>query len=58
MGWGCKGVRYVGVGINNPPVVKRDTQGTGKIWIRQFLLIKRVQACAHSSLANTQAQNG
>jgi hypothetical protein len=33
----------------DPPVPKTDTQETEKILRRQFLLIKRVQACIHSS---------
>jgi hypothetical protein len=46
------------VGIKDPLVPKTDTQETEKILKRQFLLIKRVQACTHSRWADTQAQNG
>jgi hypothetical protein len=45
------------VGIKDSLVLKTDTQKTEKILTR-FLLIKRVQACTHSSGADTQAQNG
>jgi hypothetical protein len=46
------------VGINDSLVLKTDTQETEKILTRQFLLIKRVQACIHSSWVDTWAQNG
>jgi hypothetical protein len=46
------------VEINKPPVPKTETQETEKILTRQFLLIKRVQACTHCSWADTWAQNG
>jgi hypothetical protein len=46
------------VGIKDPPVLKTDTKEAEKILTRQFLLMKRVQACAHSSQANMQGQNG
>jgi hypothetical protein len=35
------------VGIDNPPMLKTDTQRQ-KVLTKQFLLIKKVQACAHS----------
>jgi hypothetical protein len=37
---------------------QKQTHGRQKILTRQFLLIKRVQARAHSSWPDTQAQNG